>query len=261
MYQRIAVKVGSNVLTKADGTLNVTRLSALVDQISEIHAAGIEVMLISSGAVASGRGEMHLAKDRIALLDEVAQRQLFSAVGQAKLINRYYDFLREHHIPCGQVLCQKENFTSPEELKNMRSCIEVMLRHGVLPVVNENDVVSITELMFTDNDELSGEIARMMKADALFILSNIDGLYDGDPDDPASRVIPVIDSGAGVEAYIRQKKSSAGRGGMQSKCATALNLAAEGIEVFLARGTRENVLTDLVFSRRSVPCTRFAPRK
>ena len=261
MYQRIAVKVGSNVLTKADGTLNVTRLSALVDQISEIHAAGIEVMLISSGAVASGRGEMHLAKDRIALLDEVAQRQLFSAVGQAKLINRYYDFLREHHIPCGQVLCQKENFTSPEELKNMRSCIEVMLRHGVLPVVNENDVVSITELMFTDNDELSGEIARMMKADALFILSNIDGLYDGDPDDPASRVIPVIDSGAEVEAYIRQKKSSAGRGGMQSKCATALNLAAEGIEVFLARGTRENVLTDLVFSRRSVPCTRFAPRK
>ena len=186
MYQRIAVKVGSNVLTKADGTLDVTRLSALVDQLSEIHAAGIEVILISSGAVASGRGEMHLAKDRIALLDEVAQRQLFSAVGQAKLINRYYDFLREHHIPCGQVLCQKENFTSPEELKNMRSCIEVMLRHGVLPVVNENDVVSITELMFTDNDELSGEIARMIKADALVILSNIDGLYDGDPDDPAS---------------------------------------------------------------------------
>ena len=85
MYQRIAVKVGSNVLTKADGTLDVTRLSALVDQLSEIHASGIEVILISSGAVASGRGEMHLAKDRIALLDEVAQRQLFSAVGQAKL--------------------------------------------------------------------------------------------------------------------------------------------------------------------------------
>ena len=261
MYQRIAVKVGSNVLTKADGTLDVTRLSALVDQLSEIHASGIEVILLSSGAVASGRGEMHLAKDRIALLDEVAQRQLFSAVGQAKLINRYYDFLREHHIPCGQVLCQKENFTSPEELKNMRSCIEVMLRHGVLPVVNENDVVSITELMFTDNDELSGEIARMIKADALVILSNIDGLYDGDPDDPASRVIPEIAAGADVGDYIQQKKSSAGRGGMQSKCGTALRVAADGIEVLLARGTRENVLTDLVFKRQDVPHTRFAPRK
>ena len=260
-YKRIAVKVGSNVLTKSDGTLDVTRLSALVDQLSEIHAAGIEVILISSGAVASGRGEMHLAKDSIALLDEVAQRQLFSAVGQAKLINRYYDFLREHHIHCGQVLCQKENFTSPEELKNMRSCIEVMLRHGVLPVVNENDVVSITELMFTDNDELSGEIAKMTKADALFILSNIDGLYDGDPEAEDSKVIPEIAYGRTVDEYIQEKKSSAGRGGMQSKCGTAIKVAEAGIDVFLARGTREHVLTDLVFGRRDVPHTRFAPKK
>ena len=260
MYRRIAVKVGSNVLTRQDGTLNVTRLSALVDQIAEIRHAGIEVILISSGAMASGRGELHLDKERIALLDEVAQRQLFSAVGQAKLINRYYDFLREHHIPCGQVLCQKENFTSGEEQKNMSSCMEVMLQHGVLPVVNENDVVSITELMFTDNDELSGEIAKMTHADALFILSNIDGLYDGDPEDSCSTVIPEVAYGHSVEEYIQAKKSSAGRGGMQSKCSTALKVAEAGIDVYLARGTRKNVLTDLVFKRGDVPHTHFVPK-
>lgn len=259
MYQRIAVKVGSNVLTKADGTLDVTRLSALVDQLSEIHAAGIEVILISSGAVASGRGEMHLAKDRIALLDEVAQRQLFSAVGQAKLINRYYDFLREHHIPCGQVLCQKENFTSPEELKNMRSCIEVMLRHGVLPVVNENDVVSITELMFTDNDELSGLVAGMVGAEALVILTNVDGVYDGPPDDPASKVIPRILPGENLEGHISAKKSSAGRGGMLSKCQVASRLSEQGIRVIIANGNRENVLPDIMNNPKDTPHTEFVP--
>lgn len=261
MYRRIAVKVGSNVLTRQDGTLNVTRLSAIVDQIAEIRHAGIDVILVSSGAMASGRGELHMDKERIAQLDEVAQRQLFSAVGQAKLINRYYDFLREHHIPCGQVLCQKENFTTGEELKNMHACMEVMLQHGVLPVVNENDVVSITELMFTDNDELSGEIAKMTRADALFILSNIDGMYDGDPDSEDTHIIQEVPYGHSVEEYVQNKKSSAGRGGMQSKCHTAQTVAEAGIEVFLARGTREHVLTDLVFKRGNVPHTHFSPKK
>ena len=100
---RIAVKIGSAVLTRADGTLDVTRLSSLVDQVAELRRQGIEVILISSGAVASGRGELHLSQQSTLEMDSVEQRQLFSAVGQAKLINRYYDFLREHHISVGQV--------------------------------------------------------------------------------------------------------------------------------------------------------------
>ena len=95
-FTRIAVKVGSNVLTRRDGTLDVTRMSALVDQIAELHKSGVEIILISSGAVASGRSEVHPQKK----LDSVDQRQLFSAVGQAKLINRYYELFREHNIPC-----------------------------------------------------------------------------------------------------------------------------------------------------------------
>ena len=107
-FTRIAVKVGSNVLARCDGTLDVTRMSALVDQIAELNKSGVEIILISSGAVASGRSEIHPQKK----LDSVDQRQLFSAVGQAKLINRYYELFREHGIAVGQVLTTKENFST-----------------------------------------------------------------------------------------------------------------------------------------------------
>ena len=255
--KRIAVKIGSAVLTREDGTLNVTRLSSLVDQIARLRHNGIEVILISSGAVASGRGELHLSQQSTLEMDSVEQRQLFSAVGQAKLINRYYDFLREHHIPAGQVLTQKADFDSAEHRENMRRCMEVMLSHGVLPVVNENDTVCITELMFTDNDELAGLISRLMKADTLIILSNVDGLYDGNPEDDAARLIPIVHTGRDISEYIRTEKSAAGRGGMLSKCNTAMQVAAEGINVLLASGERENVLVDLAFRPESVPHTHF----
>ena len=174
---RIAVKIGSNVLTRRDGTLDVTRMSALVDQVAELHKAGVEIILVSSGAVASGRSEIHPAKK----LDSVDQRQLFSAVGQAKLINRYYELFREHNIACGQVLTTKENFSTRRQYLTQKQCMEVMLENKVIPIVNENDTISVTELMFTDNDELSGLISAMMDSETLVILSNIDGIYNGAP--------------------------------------------------------------------------------
>ena len=115
-FTRIAVKVGSNVLTRRDGTLDVTRMSALVDQIAELHKAGVEVILISSGAVASGRSEIRTLKK----LDSINQRQLFSAVGQAKLINRYYELFRDHGIPVGQVLTTKESFGTRRHYLNQK---------------------------------------------------------------------------------------------------------------------------------------------
>ena len=173
-YKRIAVKVGSNVLTRADGTLDVTRMSALVDQIAELRNRGVEVILISSGAVASGRSELQLSQEECRRMDHVNQRQLFSAVGQAKLINRYYELFREHNIAVGQVLTMKESFSTRRHYLNQRNCMMVMLENGVLPIVNENDTISVTELMFTDNDELSGLVATMMDVQALVILSNVD---------------------------------------------------------------------------------------
>jgi glutamate 5-kinase len=255
-YKRIAVKVGSNVLTRTDGTLNITRMSALVDQIAELRCDGIAVVLISSGAVASGRSEIKPDKK----LDAVSARQLYSAVGQAKLINRYYELFREHHIPCGQVLTTKENFGSRRHYLNQKHCMEVMLENGVIPIVNENDTVSVTELMFTDNDELSGLIAAMMSMDVLVILSNVDGIYDGDPSDPKSKVIEEIaDSGHEMSSYIQTGKSQFGRGGMLTKCSIARKVADEGIAVVIANGARDNILSEVLRSDSHVVCTRFHP--
>ena len=239
---RIAVKIGSNVLTRRDGTLDVTRMSALVDQVAELHKAGVEIILVSSGAVASGRSEIHPAKK----LDSVDQRQLFSAVGQAKLINRYYELFREHGIPVGQVLTMKENFATRRHYLNQKNCMTVMLENGVIPIVNENDTISVSELMFTDNDELSGLIASMMDAQVLIILSNIDAIYNGSPADPASEVIRKIEHGKDLSSYIQTSKSSFGRGGMLTKTNIARKVADEGITVIIANGKRDNILVDLL---------------
>ena len=254
--KRIAVKIGSNVLTRKDGTLDITRMSALVDQVAELHHAGMEIVLISSGAVASGRSEVKVGKK----LDSVSARQLYSAVGQANLINRYYELFREHGLKCGQVLTTKENFGSRTHYLNQKHCMEVMLEHGVIPIVNENDTISVTELMFTDNDELSGLIATMMGMDALIILSNIDGIYNGNPADPASRVIPVVERGkTDLASYVQTGRSSFGRGGMLTKCHIAQKVADEGILVVIANGKRSNILVDLLKDPETIPCTRFLP--
>jgi len=252
--KRIVVKIGSNALTRTDGRLDVTRMSALVDQIAWLRQHGCEVILVSSGAVACGRRELNNVDHE---LDSVEQRQLFSALGQAKLIGLYYDLFREYHIHVGQVLTMKENFRPGEQYENQRACMRVMLENGVLPIVNENDTVSVTELMFTDNDELSGLIAQMMQADTLVLLSNIDGIYTGNPADPASKLISEVALGTDLSQYIQTEKSSAGRGGMQSKYATASKIQQAGISVIIANGKRENILVDLIEQPETTPHTIF----
>lgn len=250
---RIVVKIGSNALTRTDGRLDVTRMSALVDQIAWLRQQGHEVILVSSGAVACGRRELKVSHQ----LDSVEQRQLFSALGQAKLIGLYYDLFREYHIHVGQVLTMKENFAAGEQYCNQQACMRVMLENGVLPIVNENDTVSVTELMFTDNDELSGLIAQMMEADTLVLLSNIDGIYTGHPEDPSAHLIQRVEPGTDLSQYIQEEKSSAGRGGMQSKYATATRIQAAGIRVVIANGRRDDILINLVSQPDSTPHTEF----
>ena len=251
--RRMAVKIGSNVLTRRDGTLDVTRMSAIVDQVAELHKRGMQVILVSSGAVASGRSEIHPSHT----LDEVSSRQLYSAIGQAKLMGKYYTFFREHGITCGQVLTTKEGLDKEDHYLNQQHCMEVMLAEGVIPIVNENDTLSITELMFTDNDELSGLMAQMMQVDGLIILSNIDGIYDGNPSDPDSRVIRSVSATDDMEQYIQTSKSSLGRGGMLTKCHVARRVAAQGIPVVIANGKREDILLALIDKPEETICTRF----
>ncbi len=254
--KRIAVKIGSNVLTRKDGTLDVTQMSALVDQLAALHHEGYELVLISSGAVASGRSEVKVSKK----LDAVSSRQLYSAVGQAKLINRYYELFRDHGLRCGQVLTTKESFGSRIHYLNQKHCMEVMLENGVIPIVNENDTISVTELMFTDNDELSGLIATMMGMDALVILSNVDGIYTGNPSDQNAQLISAVESTkTDLSVYVQASRSSFGRGGMLTKCRIAQKVADEGILVIIANGKRPNVLLELLTEGSSTPCTRFLP--
>ncbi|KAA6341062.1 Glutamate 5-kinase [termite gut metagenome] len=252
---RIVIKIGSQVLTWHDGTLDVARMSALTGQIAELYKEGIEVILVSSGAVVSGRSEIKNLKK----LNSVDQRQLFSAVGQAKLINRYYELFREHGITVGQILTTKEDFGTRRHYLNQKNCMGVMLEHGVIPIVNENDTISVTELMFTDNDELSGLVAAMMDAQMLIILSNIDGIYNGSPADPASTVIREIQQGSDLSGYIQISKSVFGRGGMLTKTNIARKVADEGITVIIANGKRDTILIDLLKHPESTVCTRFVP--
>ena len=244
-FTRIAVKVGSNVLARRDGTLDVTRMSALVDQIAELNKSGVEIILISSGAVASGRSEIHPQKK----LDSVDQRQLFSAVGQAKLINRYYELFREHGIAVGQVLTTKENFSTRRHYLNQKNCMTVMLENGVIPIVNENDTVAIDELELEvgENDSLAANVATIANADLLVIMSDIDGLYDKDPHvHEDARLIPEVGR---ITDDIRDLAGGAGSalgtGGMATKIKAVEIAHAADIDVVLMNGKNPRKLYDL----------------
>jgi glutamate 5-kinase len=256
LYKKIVIKVGSNVLTQADGLPNIERISQLVDQLAALRQDGKEVILVSSGAVAAGRSLIQISEKQ----NTIAARQLLASIGQIKLINLYQQLFEKHGLLCSQVLVTKEDFRDRMHYLNIRNCMEILLQHGVVPVINENDVVSVTELMFTDNDELAGLIASMLNADALIILSNVDGIYNGDPKLPSSRVIPEID---GLEAdlggFITAGKSGLGRGGMVTKLHTAQSVAKLGIPVMIANGMREHIITDLLYG--TVVHTRFKPGK
>lgn len=256
LYNKIVVKVGSNVLTREDGMLNVTRMAHIVDQIASLRKVGLQVILVTSGAVAAGRAEVELQRK----LDPVSSRQLWSAVGQVKLINQYADLFREKGIICAQVLTTKENFSDRLHYLNMRNCMTTLLENGVVPVVNENDTISVTELMFTDNDELSGLIASMMDMEALIILTNVDGVFTGSPDIPESKLITTIKQGETLDVEaISGKKSNFGRGGMLTKFHIASKLAGQGISVHITNGTKTNALSNLLESKKEAVHTHFVP--
>lgn len=245
----VVVKVGSRVLTREDGTIDNTRMSALVDQIVSLKHKGFEVILITSGAVASGRALMSENRK----LDKVQQEQLYSAVGQVMLMNKYYSLFNEYGIKVGQILTQKRNFTTKREFNNQKNCIQVMLQGGIMPIVNGNDTVCVDELMFTDNDELSGLVARMMGAAALVLLSKVDGLYD----DEGKVIRQVRSDDFGKKSFVRAKVGRRGRGGMMSKFNTAMSVASEGVPVYIANGKKDNILEDLFFNPEKIEFTEF----
>ncbi len=255
-YKRMSIKVGSNVLAAVNGQLNETVIAQLVEQIVNLADAGVEIILISSGAVASGRSTVSISEKT----NPVSARQLLSSVGQVKLINTYARYFEKHNRQVAQVLVTKEDFRTRTHYLNMKNCLQILLQNKIIPIVNENDVVSITELMFTDNDELAGLVTNMINADALLILSNIDGVYSGDPGDPGSQLISEIKGNeidfAGI---IANKKSQFGRGGMITKCNTAAKIAASGVHVFIGNGSMPQVITRIASGESAG--THFIPDK
>jgi glutamate 5-kinase len=255
-YHRIVIKIGSNVFTRADGFPDTERIEMLVEEIAGIRKSGKEVIIVSSGAVASGRGMISIADKQ----DAIATRQLLASIGQVKLINTYAALFEKFDMLCSQVLVTKEDFRDRVHYLNMRNCLDILLHHQVIPVVNENDVVSVTELMFTDNDELAGLIAAMLNADALIVLTNVDGIYTGDPSLPDSVLIAEIsDPKLDFSSFIHSGRSQFGRGGMITKSTIAQKTAKLGIAVHIGNGTRNHILTDLLDGKAAH--TTFLPDK
>ncbi|GAA0880590.1 glutamate 5-kinase [Algoriphagus jejuensis] len=252
----LVVKIGSNVLTQSNGLPDLDRMEHLVSQIQKLISSGKKVVLVSSGAVAFGRQSIPLPGG----LNPVFKKQIWASTGQIRLINQYQELFAKLNQPIAQILVTKEDFRDRKHYLNMKNCIEALLQQGILPIINENDTVTITELMFTDNDELAGLTAAMINADTLLLLTNVDGIFTGNPTDPNSQLIEkVASSMPEVSNYISATKSSFGRGGMLTKYAMAKKSASLGIQVFIANGKRDGVLTE--FQNKSLRCTWFEPNK
>jgi glutamate 5-kinase len=256
--KRICIKIGSNVLTKENGELNTSRIKNIVYQISSLRNQGIQCILVSSGAVAAGKSKVKLPEK----IDTVSARQVWSSVGQVELLNVYSSFLNEFKIACAQVLVTKQDFRTREHYLNMKNCLSSLLNNGILPIINENDAVSVTALMFTDNDELSGLIASMMDVEALYLLSNINGIYTGNPNDSKSTLVQTVNGDINrLKQYITTQKSNFGRGGMLTKCSIAGRVAKSGIPVHIANGGIDNIVLELVNSPDNVNHTSFSASK
>jgi len=245
MGKRIVIKIGSQVLCDPEGSLNLEVLAQLVGQFAALGNMGWQLLLVSSGAVAAGSGLS--AKQLQRLHDPIARKQVMAATGQVRLMESYRNLFAHENLVIAQVLASKSDFQTRRHYLNMRGCIEALLSVGIVPVVNENDVVSITELMFTDNDELAGLLAGMVNADLLCLLSTVTGVYDGDPDDPATQPIAHWnDAQYQIEDIVTHGASTLGRGGMHNKLSVARKVAKLGIEVVIADGTDAGIMSRII---------------
>ncbi|MEO1259433.1 MAG: glutamate 5-kinase [Bacteroidota bacterium] len=249
--KRIVVKIGTNVLTAQNGTLDIAVIADLVAQVAEAKRGGTEVLLVSSGAVGAGKAVLHLPEK----LNQVTKRQVYSSVGQVELMRWYTELFRQQGMHCAQVLATKEDFRDRLHFVNMKRCLLALLRDNIVPVINENDVISISELMFTDNDELASLTASLINADGLVILSNVAGVLDEN-----KNPIPVIKhNDTSVYDKITTKKSSFGRGGMLTKLRMCQQAAKLGIHTFITNGKKRPLLP--LLRGEEVPCSYFPAGK
>ena len=246
--KRIVVKIGSSTLTYENGSLNLRRMEKVARILSDFVNAGKQVVLVTSAAVAAGRNKMGL--DHKPYTTE--EKQAMAAVGQCELMSMYERFFAEYGHTVAQVLITRDTYENATARKNATNTLQMLLKMGVVPIVNENDTVSFEEIEFGDNDTLSACVAILVSADVLINLSDIDGLYDSDPHpNPSAKLSPTVEK---IDDHILAMAGGAGSdrgtGGVVTKLKAAEIAIGAGIEMFLINGTEPDLLYKLFEGER-----------
>jgi len=237
--QTVVIKVGTSVLSNDDDSLNVALIVSLAEQIFRIRQTGRRVVLVSSGAVGAGLGLLGLTERP----SDLPHLQAAAAIGQSHLIRLYNDCLEPHGYRAAQLLLTANDFRRRERYLNVRNTLNTLFEYPVVPIVNENDTVSITEIQFGDNDSLAAMVNNLLDNSLLIVLSVIDGLFDGDPNHADSRVLPLVEQwDANLVALATDTRSRRGKGGMQSKLQAIRRVTEVGESVIIANGRTPNVL-------------------
>ena len=245
-YRRIVVKAGTSLLTGGDDRLDLEVMSTLVAQIASLQRSDGEMLLVTSGAVAAGRHVLGVSRQS----KNLPLRQVLAAVGQGRLMHSYEQLFSAHGVPVAQALLSRRDLTDRLGYLNVRNTLLGLLERGVVPIINENDVVAVEELagdVFGDNDTLSALVANLVHADLLVMLGEIEGLYSADPHvDPGARLIRKVDRlSEDIESMGGPSWDGEGRGGMATKLEAARLATASGVNVVIASGTVRDVLTRL----------------
>jgi glutamate 5-kinase len=241
---KIVIKVGTSSLTHSNGKLNLMRIDKMVRVIVDIHNTGKHVILVSSGAIATGAAKMGIDKKPT---DKI-KKQALAAIGQAELINIYNKFFEEYNKTVAQILLTRDGIEDPTRRKNAENTINELLSMGIIPIINENDTVSTHEIEFGDNDTLSAMVSSLINADLLILLSDIDGMFTGDPkvDDSAKLISKVMDLTKDLESYIFEHRSAFGTGGMASKIVAARHCLEHGIDMVITNGYDPSIIFDVL---------------
>lgn len=251
--RRVVVKIGSNLLVDAEtGALNRAWLDALVDDIAALRAREVEVAVVSSGAISAGRRQLGLTRDSIRL----EEKQAAAATGQIRLAHAYQESLARHDLAAAQILLTLADTEERRRHLNARSTVGTLLSLGAVPVINENDTLATNEIRFGDNDRLGARVAAMIDAEALVLLSDVDGLYAGDPRrDPDAAFVPRVDA---ITSRVERMAGAAPRGystgGMVTKLAAARVALSAGCHMAIAQGHAHRPLTRM---RETGRCTWF----
>ncbi len=242
--KRIVVKVGTSSLTYETGKLNIKKIESIVRVISDLKNRGIQVVLVSSGAVGAGVGKLNLTEKP----SDTQKKQALAAIGQATLVSMYDRFFSVYGHSSAQVLLTKFILDDPERYGNTKNTFETMFEYGVIPIVNENDVISTYELEFGDNDTLSAYIAELVEADLLILLSDIDGLFDKNPVTcPDAKIIPVVSKiDENIYSVAGGAGSRRGTGGMLTKLKAAEIVTPKGIDMIISNGAYPERIYDIL---------------